>query len=197
MSRKRGQGKAAQLEGAAPSGTKRRIRISIEMVLWLVVATLLVHRVTPQVRAAFGFDAGSAAAPPVAVPMLAGGQIGLADLRGQVVLVNFWATWCPPCRLEMPGFQDVYEAKRAQGFTILGISADDGPPANVQAFLTERGITYPVGMNMPQIALAFGGVNSYPTSFLIDRSGNIRYVVRGIFAEAALAQAVDRLLAES
>lgn len=185
------------METAAASARRpRRFNVSIELMLWIVVAALLIHRVTPQVRAAFGFSSSSAAAPQIAVPMLDGSQLALADLRGQVVLVNFWATWCPPCRFEMPGFQKVYESKRAQGFTILGISADEGPTSEVVAFLNERSISYPVGMVTPEISVAFGGVNSFPTSFLIDRKGNIRYTVRGIFAEVALSEAVDRLLAE-
>lgn len=189
----KGRQRAAERRAAVG---KRRPRISLELVLWLMMGALLVHRVTPQVRAAFGFSGSTSAAPEVVVPMLDGTQLNLADLRGQVVLVNFWATWCPPCRLEMPGFQQVYEQKRAQGFTILGISTDEGPTAEVETFLAERSITYPVGMVMPQISMAFGGVNSYPTSFLIDRRGRIRYTVRGIFAEAALRRAVDLLLAE-
>jgi peroxiredoxin len=120
----------------------------------------------------------------------------MEELRGQVVLVNFWATWCPPCRAEMPGFQDVYEDRRAQGFTVVGISTDQLPREQVAAWLRERGIAYPVALATAESVAGFGGVASLPTSFLIDRRGNIRYAVRGIFAELTLRAAVDRLLAE-
>ncbi|MFS8639054.1 MAG: TlpA disulfide reductase family protein, partial [Gemmatimonadota bacterium] len=76
----------------------------------------------PQAASALGLDSGGVDAPDFRVETLDGRTVALSDLRGQVVLVNFWATWCPPCRFEMPGFQRVYEEYRDQGFTILGLS---------------------------------------------------------------------------
>ena len=111
------------------------------------------------------------------------------------MLVNFWATWCPPCRLEMPGFQTVYDRKKADGFVVLGISTDTGGPDAVKRFLAERGITYPVAMASGGVVRRMGGADLLPTSFLIDRQGRIRHEVRGIFTSVALERAVDRLLA--
>jgi peroxiredoxin len=180
------------------SGPVRKAVRVAEALLWIVVAGLFVWRISPQVRAAVGWGgSGGTAAPPVTFVMLEGGTQTMADLRGQVVLVNFWATWCPPCRAEMPGFQDVYEAKRSQGFTVLGVSMDDLPRDRIVTWLRERDITYPVARGTAAVAAGFGGVNSYPTSFLIDRRGRVRYTVRGIFAEVTLRAAVDRLLAEA
>jgi peroxiredoxin len=113
-----------------------------------------------------------------------------------VVLVNFWATWCAPCRVEMPGFQDVYDRRRAEGFTVVGVSTDAVGPARVGRFLREHDISYPVAMASGGIVRDFGGVRALPTSFLLDRQGRIRHEVRGYFAEATLDQAVRRLLAE-
>ena len=196
MSRSRSNRPAARREHEAASTRRSKFR-SIEAGLWAVVGLLFVWRVAPQARAAFGWSASGNAAPAVTLSLLDGRPQPLADLKGRVVLVNFWATWCPPCRAEMPGFQKIYDATRSAGFTVLGISMDDKSPAEVASFLHDRGLTYPVAMATEQAVAAFGGINDYPTSFLIDRRGRIRYTVRGIFAPVTLRMAVDRLLAES
>lgn len=168
----------------------------IEALLWVAVAGLFLWRVAPQVQAAVGWGSAGADAPAVTFEMLDGSTLPLRDLKGQVVLVNFWATWCPPCRAEMPGFQKVYETKHADGFTVVGVSTDEVPVARVASFLSDHHIGYPVALATQQTVAAFGGVSSLPTSYLIDRKGRVRYVVRGIFAEFTLRAAIDRLLAE-
>ena len=168
----------------------------VEVALWVLVAGLFVWRIAPQVRAAFGWGSTETDAPAVTFAMLDGNAVPLHALKGQVVLVNFWATWCPPCRAEMPGFEKVYQAKQAQGFTVVGVSMDERPPAQVAAFAHDHDITYPIAMATPNAVAAFGGINTFPTSFLIDRKGRVRYTIRGIFAGPTLRAAVDRLLAE-
>jgi peroxiredoxin len=179
-----------------PMLQKIRSKFSFSTFLWILVLGFIGYRIWPQVGAALGIGSGGVEAPDFALDTLTGESIALADLRGQVVLVNFWATWCPPCRAEMPGFQRVYDAKRDRGFTIVGLSTDLGGRGPVEAFLDERGITYPVAMASSKVVRDFGGANLLPTSFLIDREGRIRHTVRGFFAEPTLAQAVERLLAE-
>ncbi len=175
----------------------RPLARKLEIVFWVVVAGLLLLRIAPQARAAVGWPKSAGVpAPDVRVPLLAGGDVRLADLKGQVVLVNFWATWCPPCRAEMPGFQRFYTEKHAAGFTVLGISMDEIPPQQVAAWLKDHGITYPIALGTQDAVGAFGGIDAFPTSFLVDRQGRIRYTVHGIFAEFTLRSAVDRLLAE-
>ena len=136
-------------------------------------------------------------APDVAVQLLHGGVLSLDDLEGQVVLVNFWATWCPPCRVEMPGFQRVYEARRDDGFTILGLSTDRLPDEQIRWFLQQRGIEYMVGRATQYAAQSFGGARTLPSSFLIDAEGRIRRTVVGVYDEAELLADVDRLLVEA
>jgi peroxiredoxin len=179
-----------------PPPTRRAWVRGVEALLWLAVAGLFVVRVAPQVRAAMGWGSASTGAPAVTFEMLDGRTVPLHDLKGQVVLVNFWATWCPPCRAEMPGFQKVYDARHADGFTVVGVSMDEGPRPQVASFLRDHTISYPVAVATPEVVAAFGGIDSFPTSFLIDREGRVRYTVRGIFAGPALRAAVDRLLAE-
>ena len=185
-----------QEERASAPGARRPAWRVAEAVLWAAVVLLFVVRVVPQVRAAVGWGAEGAAAPPVRFDLLGGGTTTLADLKGRVVLVNFWATWCPPCRAEMPGIESAYEAKRDAGFAVVGVSMDDKAPPQVAAWLREHGIAYPVALATPAVAAAFGGVASLPTSFLIDRRGRVRYTIQGMFAGVALRAAVDRLLAE-
>ena len=185
----------AAREGTAPRGRSRVFR-ALEAGLWILVTLLFVARVTPQARAALGWGGAGAAAPAVSFDLLGGGVLPLERLKGQVVLVNFWATWCPPCRAEMPGIEKVYEARARDGFTVVGVSMDETSPEHVGAFLRDHGITYPVAMATPAAVAAFGGVNDYPTSFLIDRRGRLRYTVRGMFVDTALRTAVQRLLAE-
>ncbi len=175
---------------------KRLRRPSLGTVIWVVALGFVGTRLWPELAAAAGVAGGTARAPEVRLATLAGDSIRPESLRGQVVLVNFWATWCPPCRVEMPGFERVWRSRAARGFTIVGVADDPASPERIQAFLRERGITYPVGKADAELARAFGSPNVLPTSFLIDRSGRIRYTVRGIFAQPALALAVDRLLKE-
>jgi len=181
---------------AEPRTRRAAVFRVVEVVLWVLVLGLFVVRVAPQVRAAIGWKSAGTDEPPVTFDLLAGDALPLRSLKGQVVLVNFWATWCPPCRAEMPGIETVYEAKHAAGFTVVGVSLDEKPRAQVAAFLHDHAIAYPVAMADPETVAAFGDVSSLPTSYLIDRRGRVRYTVRGMFAGVALRAAVDRLLAE-
>lgn len=173
-----------------------RRRISLEAVAWTLLLAFLGWRMWPQVAAAVGVESDAGQAPAFRVTTLAGDTITAESLRGKVVLVNFWATWCPPCRLEMPGFQDVHERHRDRGLVVLGLSTDAMGGQPVADFLAEHGITYPVAMARGSITRDFGGITTLPASFLIDRQGRIRHQVLGFFSETALEQAVGRLVAE-
>ncbi|HUG41831.1 MAG TPA: TlpA disulfide reductase family protein [Longimicrobiales bacterium] len=184
-------------EGVPMKAKRRWPRVTIETVLWIAVLGFVGYRLGPQVGAALGVgDAGPPAAD-IRVTTLEGESIRLSDLRGQVVLVNFWATWCAPCRVEMPGFEKVYEKYRDRGFSIVALSTDRGETGAVADWVGERGLTFPIGMASAEAVRAFGGARTLPTSFLIDRQGRIRHTVRGLFARPALDQAVARLLSES
>jgi len=171
-------------------------RRAIDIGRWVLVLGLLAYRVGPQLGAALGVGGEGSMAPQFELQTLDGDTVSLAELRGKVVLVNFWATWCPPCRVEMPWFEELHRDRAADGLVIVGASTDVGTPDVVRRFLAERAITYPIGQASPSLQRAFGGVRGLPTSFLIDRSGRIRHTVTGIFAEPTLRAAVDRLLAE-
>jgi cytochrome c biogenesis protein CcmG, thiol:disulfide interchange protein DsbE len=181
---------------APTTRSRNRTRFVLEALFWVAVIGFVGYRLWPQVAAAFALGAPGEEAPAFDVTTLEGEHVSLESLRGQVVLVNFWATWCPPCRVEMPGFERVYREKRDAGFVIVALSTDRGGPVEVERFLAERGITFPVAMAPRTVVNDFGGVRGLPTSFLIDREGRVRQTVTGIFAEPSLRMAVDRLLAE-
>jgi peroxiredoxin len=174
----------------------RKSRLTLEYVAWALLLGFIAYRMAPQVKAAFGAGGADSPAPAFELATLDGAPVSLADLRGKVVVVNFWATWCPPCRVEMPGFQRVYADRRDEGLVIVGISMDQGGEGVVREFLRERGITFPVALADGDVAQAFGGVRTLPTSFLIDREGRIRQEVTGLFAEPTLRMAVGHLLDE-
>ncbi len=135
------------------------------------------------------------AAPEVKVALLDGRQTSLEQLRGKVVLVNFWATWCPYCRHEMPDMERFYRDYQAQGFEILALSQDDAPEP-VRQFMEKEGYHFPVAMAEASHAAAFGGVSRLPTSFIIDKQGRVRHKISGQVHYARLESLVKPLLAE-
>lgn len=104
-----------------------------------------------------------------------GATVKLSDYKGKVVLLNFWATWCGPCGVEIPWFVEFEQKYKAQGFAVLGVSMDeDGWPA-VKPYVAERKINYRVLMGNDTVAQFYGGLDSLPTSFIIDRDGKVAF----------------------
>jgi len=137
------------------------------------------------------------AAPDFTLETRDGETISLSDLRGQAVLLNFWATWCPPCRAEMPAIQSVYERYRDQGFTVLAVDVGEGD-AQVGAFVDEQGLTFPILMDRDANVSHRYQVRAMPSTFFIDPSGVIREVtLGGPMTEAFIESQVTSLLAES
>lgn len=134
-------------------------------------------------------------APVMQVTLLDGRPISLEQLRGKVVLVNFWATWCPYCRHEMPAMERFYRDYRAQGFEILALSQDDAPEP-VRQFMAKEGYHFPVAMAEARHAVAFGGVSRLPTSFIVDKQGRVRHKISGQVHYARLEGLVKPLLDE-
>lgn len=171
---------------------------------WLTLSNLFTAAVLvwaaprcwPHVEALVGVRERAARRPAFAVTARDGRVLTADSLRGRVVFVNVWATWCPPCRAEMPALQQLAEAYADDGLVMLGLSVDRGPARTVDAFLAERRIRYPVAIVDDAVIAAFGGVRGYPTSFLIDRQGVVRHTVMGPVGPITLRPAIRRLLAE-
>lgn len=168
----------------------------VERIFWTALLVWLAVRLAPQASALTGIGARGEPAAALALQTLDGARIAPADLEGRVVVLNFWATWCLPCRVEMPALQRLHERYAGDGLVIVGLATDGHDRDAVMAFLRERGITFPVGAATLAQRADFGGIERLPTTILIDRGGRIRHEVEGLFAPAALRTAVRRLLRE-
>lgn len=135
-------------------------------------------------------------APDFTLQDLSGAPVQLAALRGQVVLINVWATWCPPCRAEMPAIQSVYEQLRDQGFTVLAVNVREDAD-QVRSFMTEQGLTFPALLDSSGAVSALYQSRVYPSSYFIDRTGLVRAVYRGPMSRSVIAGTVGQLLAEA
>ncbi|MEM1126551.1 MAG: TlpA disulfide reductase family protein [Bacteroidota bacterium] len=132
-------------------------------------------------------------APSLALRTLAGPTLDLERLRGQVVVINFWATWCPPCRIEMPILQAIHEEYAQRPLHVMGVALNEGGASEVAPFIQEQGTTYTIALDSLGLAAeAFGGVLGLPATFLIDHEGHIVYRQLGLFDEARFRADVDR-----
>ena len=107
-----------------------------------------------------------------------GKQLGLNDLKGQVVMINFWATWCGPCRQEMPLLEQMHKKYRPMGFTLVGINVEEDS-SGAEAWLQKTPVTFPILFDRENRVSKLYNVSGMPSSVLIDRKGNVRYLHRG------------------
>ena len=141
-----------------------------------------------------------APAPPYATVALDGDSVSLADLRGKVVLFNIWATWCHPCRDEIPELRAIHEKYRDRGLELVGVSVDaDGTDDAIRGFMTEFQMTYPVWRDPDErVSTRFLAIG-VPATYLIDRQGVLRWRKTGPIApnDTSLSAAIERALASS
>ena len=112
-------------------------------------------------------------APEFSLESLDGKNIRLADFRGKGVLLNFWATWCQPCKIEMPWFEELQRQYGPQGLQVVGIAMDDASKEDITRFVKEMGVNYPILLGKESVGDAYGGVQFLPSTFFIDRDGKI------------------------
>ena len=132
-------------------------------------------------------------APDFTLPLIDGGQLQLSSYRGKVVLLDFWATWCVPCREETPHFVELQKKYGDRGLQIIGVSMDDSPDP-VHPFYQQFHINYPVVMGTSDVGSAYGGVLGLPIAFLIDREGRIYSKHMGATDAAVFEKDITTLL---
>ena len=131
-------------------------------------------------------------APAFSLPDLNGKTVSLADLKGHVVILDFWATWCPPCRREIPDFVNLQNEYGSRGLQIVGIALDDQD--KVEAFARENGMNYPVLIGSDEIARRYGGIDGIPTTFIIDRKGKFVGRFEGFHSKGVFEGEITKLL---
>jgi thiol-disulfide isomerase/thioredoxin len=136
----------------------------------------------------------SAKAPPVALKDLRGRAISLSDYKGKIVLLNFWATWCPPCRAEMPDLVKWQREYRSKGLQVVGVTYPPTNRAEVRKFIRSLKVNYPVLLGTKETKLLFDPGETLPLTVVIDREGNIRDLIEGIVLPEEFEQKVKPLL---
>ena len=132
------------------------------------------------------------AAPDFTLKTLEGKPLQLSSLKGKAVMVNFWATWCDPCKVETPWLVELQKKYGDQGFQVLGVAVDDSGEKAIADFAHKMEINYPVLLGTEKVAESYGGVEGLPTNYFLDRSGKVIGVERGLVSESVL---VDNIVA--
>lgn len=133
-------------------------------------------------------------APDFTLTSLEGKTIRLSDYRGKAILLNFWATWCPPCKIEMPWFVELQKQYGPAGLQVLGVAMDDGSPGDIAAFAKEMGVNYPVLIGKEEVGDAYGGVAYLPVTFFIDRNGKVVDKAVGLKGRGDIEDSVKKIL---
>ena len=172
-----------------------RLPIITLLVLLLVLAGCKGGEQAETVEVAAEPAAVETAAAPSAdftLTALDGSSVSLAEYRGDVVIVDFWATWCGPCRMVMPHLQAIHEEYADKGVRVVALSVDQAGPDTVRKFIEQNGYTFPVAMASRELAEAYGGVASIPTTFIIGPDGAIAHKMVGVHPKAEYLAAVEK-----
>jgi thiol-disulfide isomerase/thioredoxin len=181
-----------------PTGLKSKLLAGALMALVLVVGLYYVNRywIAPAVRAQTKSDGNHPLAPAFSLTDITGKPLKLSDYQGKVVMLDFWATWCGPCRIEIPGFIELQKRYAAQGFTMIGISMDASPEPVVD-FYKQFQMNYPVAIGNDRLGDLYGGMPGLPTTFLIGRDGRIYAKHEGAYDLSVFEAEIKALLAAS
>ncbi len=138
--------------------------------------------------------AKSTVAPDFSLESLDGKSVRLSDLRGKAVLLNFWATWCGPCKIEMPWFVELQNQYGAQGLQIVGVAMDDASKEDIAKFAKNMGVNYPILIGKESIGDQYGGIPALPESFFIGRDGKIVDKIIGLKGKGEIEDAIKSAL---
>jgi peroxiredoxin len=134
------------------------------------------------------------AAPDFVLKDVNGKPLKLSDYKGKVVLLNFWATWCGPCKIEIPWFKEFETNLKNRGFAVVGVAMDDEGWEVVKPYLEKQAVNYRVVMGNDQVSIQYGNVDSLPTTFLIDKEGKIASIHIGLVSKGDYAAEIEQLL---
>jgi len=136
-------------------------------------------------------------APDFTLASLDGKPLKLSDYRGKAVLLNFWATWCEPCKIEMPWFVQLQQQYGAQGLQVLGVAMDDTDPKEITAFTNKMGVNYPVVVGKEAVGDQYGGIPYLPSTFYIDRDGKVVDRVYGLVSRSEIEDDIKKALSSA
>ena len=135
-------------------------------------------------------------APDFELPALDGKNLKLSDLRGKAVLLNFWATYCGPCKIEMPWFVELQKEYGPQGFQIVGVAMDDASTEDIAKFVKELGVNYPILLGKESVGESYGGVGVLPTTFFVDRDGKLIAREFGLQSRSVFVDHIKKALSQ-
>ncbi len=185
-----------QLEFLDPAASRpREHRLSWGTVVLLVGFLALALALALQLARQNATQPTDGSAPDFHLKLFDGGELRLSELRGRVILLNFWASWCPPCRDEAPDLQALYSDFSEAGLTVIGINILESSREKALDYIDEFGISYPNGEDTGQFIAELYRVEAPPESFLIDRTGEIQRFVLGAVSYDDMSRSIRELLA--
>lgn len=172
----------------------------ILIVVAIVISVMLVFGIQKTRHASSGSLQGGGAslqgqlAPDFSLASLDGGTLKLSDFRGKAVLLNFWATWCEPCKIEMPWFVELQKKYGPQGLQILGVAMDDASAKEISEFARKMGVNYPIVIGKEAVGDQYGGLPYLPSTFYIDRDGKVVQRVFGLVSRSEIESDIQKAL---
>jgi thiol-disulfide isomerase/thioredoxin len=136
----------------------------------------------------------STVAPDFSLESLEGKTMRLSDFRGKAVLLNFWATWCGPCKIEMPWFVELQQKYGSQGLQVVGVAMDDASKEDIAKFAKDMGVNYPVLIGKEAVGDSYGGIPALPETFFIGRDGKVVDKILGLRGKAEIEEAIKKAL---
>jgi peroxiredoxin len=167
----------------------------LSAILGLILAAVSCANAESVAHAAVKPESQRKAAPDFTLKDSTGATVKLSDYKGKVVLLDFWATWCGPCKIEIPWFIEFEPMYKDRGFAVVGVSMDEDGWSAVKPYLQERKVNYRVLLGTEMVGQLYGGLDALPTTFLIDRSGKIASVHIGLSSKDGFQNEINSLLA--
>jgi peroxiredoxin len=178
---------------------KRTLLVLVAIVLGVALMILTARRLQPTANAKNNGGIGAlrgASAPDFTLKTLDGKTLKLSDLRGKAVLLNFWATWCAPCKIETPWIVDLQNQYAAQGLQVVGVSMDDESATDdIKKFAEEMHMTYPILRGTEEVGNEYGGVEFLPTIYFVGRDGTVTGRILGLRGRADIEENIKKALA--